>query len=140
METENLIFTLSGIRGIIGKGLNANIAKRIAIAFGLWLNNKDKKMGKSKKSSKKKMTKVDKVKQILTRVWSFTKEKRIIFYTYHVSIIICLIYIVQQLSTLNKQIFGVGWNVAVVNSRIFQLYYLLVAIINSLQSGGNTTI
>ncbi len=44
MEKENLIFTLSGIRGITGKDLNFNIVKKIAIAYGLWLNGKDKRV------------------------------------------------------------------------------------------------
>ncbi|MFX1376005.1 MAG: hypothetical protein ACFFA0_09355 [Promethearchaeota archaeon] len=44
MEEKNLIFTLSGIQGIIGKDLNFNIAKKISIAFGLWLNSKEKKV------------------------------------------------------------------------------------------------
>ncbi|MFX1481159.1 MAG: hypothetical protein ACFFCI_24020 [Promethearchaeota archaeon] len=38
MENEGLIFTLSGIRGIAGKELNFDTAKRIAIAYGSWLN------------------------------------------------------------------------------------------------------
>ncbi|MFX0043644.1 MAG: hypothetical protein ACFE8L_12100, partial [Candidatus Hodarchaeota archaeon] len=44
MQSNNLIFTLSGIRGIIGKNLNYEIAKKIAISFGLWFNNKDKRV------------------------------------------------------------------------------------------------
>ena len=44
MEKENLIFTLSGIRGIIGKALNFNVVKKIAIAYGLWLDGKDKRV------------------------------------------------------------------------------------------------
>jgi phosphomannomutase len=38
MERDNLIFTLSGARGIIGKSFDAKIAKKIAIAYGLRLN------------------------------------------------------------------------------------------------------
>ena len=44
MGRENLIFTLSGIRGITGKDFNFNIIKKIAIAYGLWFNGKDKKV------------------------------------------------------------------------------------------------
>ncbi|HEC40942.1 MAG TPA: hypothetical protein ENI29_22040, partial [bacterium] len=44
MERHNLIFTLSGARGIIGKSFNAKIAKKIAIAFGTLLNNEDKRV------------------------------------------------------------------------------------------------
>jgi len=42
MENSNLIFTFSGIRGIAGKDLNFNIAKKIAIAFGSWINHSNK--------------------------------------------------------------------------------------------------
>ncbi|MFX1322287.1 MAG: hypothetical protein ACFFAQ_11665 [Promethearchaeota archaeon] len=44
MQTNNLIFTFSGIRGIVGKNLNFEIVKKIAISFGLWFNNKDKRV------------------------------------------------------------------------------------------------
>ena len=44
MNTNNLIFTFSGIRGIVGKNLNYKIVKKIAISFGLWFNNKDKRV------------------------------------------------------------------------------------------------
>ena len=44
MENKNLIFTISGIRGIFGESLNDAIIKRIAIAYGLWLNNTDKRI------------------------------------------------------------------------------------------------
>ncbi|MHA2183464.1 MAG: hypothetical protein ACXAAI_00590 [Promethearchaeota archaeon] len=44
MERDNLIFTGSGIRGIAEKELNFNTAKKIAIAYGLWLNPKDKRI------------------------------------------------------------------------------------------------
>ncbi|MFW9875810.1 MAG: hypothetical protein ACFFG0_22120 [Candidatus Thorarchaeota archaeon] len=44
MKKQNLIYTLSGIRGITAKDLNFNIAKKIAIAYGLWFNDKDKKV------------------------------------------------------------------------------------------------
>ncbi len=41
MERENLIFTLSGIRGIAEKALDFNITKKITIAYGLWLDGKN---------------------------------------------------------------------------------------------------
>ena len=44
MKSNNLIFTFSGIRGIVGKNLNYEIVKKIAISFGLWFNNKDKRV------------------------------------------------------------------------------------------------
>ena len=44
MERDNLIFTLSGARGIIGKSFNAKIAKKIAIAYGLRLKSEDKRV------------------------------------------------------------------------------------------------
>ncbi|MCK4285031.1 MAG: hypothetical protein KAX18_02460 [Candidatus Lokiarchaeota archaeon] len=44
MEKENLLFTPSGIRGRVGKDLNPKIVKKIAIAFGLWFNGKDKRV------------------------------------------------------------------------------------------------
>lgn len=59
MGKENLIFTLSGIRGITGKDFNFNIIKKIAIAYGLWLNGKDKKViiGKDTRPSGNKIEK-----------------------------------------------------------------------------------
>ena len=42
MEEKNLIFTISGIRGIFGKSLNSLIVKKIAIAYGLWLKSDNK--------------------------------------------------------------------------------------------------
>ena len=42
MEEKELIFTISGIRGIVGENLNSDIAKKIALAYGLWLKNTDK--------------------------------------------------------------------------------------------------
>ena len=42
MEEKELIFTISGIRGIVGENLNTDIAKKIALAYGLWLKNTDK--------------------------------------------------------------------------------------------------
>ncbi len=44
MENNNLIFTLSGIRGIANKDLTFDVVKRIAIAFGLWYEGKDRKI------------------------------------------------------------------------------------------------
>jgi len=44
MELNNLIFTFSGIRGISGKYLNYKTSKKIAIAFGEWLNGDNKKI------------------------------------------------------------------------------------------------
>ncbi len=44
MERENLIFTLSGIRGIAEKDLDFNITKKITIAYGLWLDGKNKQV------------------------------------------------------------------------------------------------
>ncbi|MFX1291609.1 MAG: hypothetical protein ACFFAG_11690 [Promethearchaeota archaeon] len=44
MKEENLIFTLSGIRGITGKDFSFDIIKKIAIAYGLWLNGINKKV------------------------------------------------------------------------------------------------
>jgi len=44
MGDSSLIFTFSGIRGIFGKDLNFDVAKKIAISFGEWYNGKDKKI------------------------------------------------------------------------------------------------
>ena len=44
MEKDNLIFTLSGIRGIAGKEINFEIAKKIAISYGSWLNPEDRRI------------------------------------------------------------------------------------------------
>ena len=44
MGESNLIFTLSGIRGRAEKDLTFNTVKKIAIAFGLWINGKGKKV------------------------------------------------------------------------------------------------
>ncbi|MBY8985210.1 MAG: hypothetical protein KGD65_09095 [Candidatus Lokiarchaeota archaeon] len=44
MGIENLLFTPSGIRGIVGKDLNHKLVKKIAITFGLWFNSKDKRV------------------------------------------------------------------------------------------------
>ncbi|MHA1670465.1 MAG: hypothetical protein ACTSV5_07775 [Promethearchaeota archaeon] len=44
MSEKSLIFTFSGIRGIVGRDLNSEIAKKIAIAFGSWLKGEKKKV------------------------------------------------------------------------------------------------
>ncbi len=44
MEGKNIIFTLSGIRGLANKDLNFNTVKKIAIAYGLWFNGEEKKI------------------------------------------------------------------------------------------------
>ncbi|TFG24867.1 MAG: hypothetical protein EU532_12175 [Promethearchaeota archaeon] len=44
MGQEELIFTISGIRGIYGKTLNSEIAEKIGFAYGLWLQNFEKKV------------------------------------------------------------------------------------------------
>ncbi|MFX1343840.1 MAG: hypothetical protein ACFFBC_00660 [Promethearchaeota archaeon] len=44
MGRENLIFTLSGIRGIAREDLDFKTVKEIALAYGLWLNCKDKRV------------------------------------------------------------------------------------------------
>ncbi len=60
MEKENLLFTPSGIRGRVGKDLNPKIVKKIAIAFGLWFNGKDKRViiGRDTRPSGKEFEKV----------------------------------------------------------------------------------
>ncbi|MHA1933406.1 MAG: hypothetical protein ACW96X_12750, partial [Promethearchaeota archaeon] len=59
MKKKNLLFTPSGIRGIIGKDLNPKIVKKISIAFGLWFNGKDKRIiiGRDTRPSGKKFEK-----------------------------------------------------------------------------------
>jgi len=42
MGEKELIFTISGIRGIVGENLTYNLTKKIALAYGLWLKNDDK--------------------------------------------------------------------------------------------------
>ena len=44
MIQNNLIFTFSGIRGIIDKGLNFKIAKKLGIAFGEWYPYSERKL------------------------------------------------------------------------------------------------
>ncbi len=60
MEKENLLFTPSGIRGRVGKDLNPKIVKKIVIAFGLWFNDKDKRViiGRDTRPSGKEFEKV----------------------------------------------------------------------------------
>jgi phosphomannomutase len=59
MEQNNLFFTLSGIRGIVGKEFNPNIVKKIVIAYGLWFEGKDKRIiiGRDTRPSGKKIEK-----------------------------------------------------------------------------------
>ena len=60
MKEENLLFTPSGIRGRVGKDFNPKIVKKIAIAFGLWFNGKDKRIiiGRDTRPSGKEFEKV----------------------------------------------------------------------------------
>ncbi len=44
IENNNLIFTLSGIRGIANKDLTFDTVKKITIAYGLWYEGYDKKI------------------------------------------------------------------------------------------------
>ncbi|MFX1298922.1 MAG: hypothetical protein ACFFD2_29190, partial [Promethearchaeota archaeon] len=44
MEDNNLIFTFSGIRGIAKRDFNSNTVKKLGIAFGLYLEAKDKRL------------------------------------------------------------------------------------------------
>ena len=44
MDENNLIFTLSGIRGRAEEDLTFNTVKKIAIAFGVWIDGKDKRI------------------------------------------------------------------------------------------------
>ncbi len=44
MEDNGLIFTFSGIRGLSGKDLNFEIAKKIAISFGKWFDGKNREI------------------------------------------------------------------------------------------------
>ena len=44
MEEKDLVFTISGIRGIYGKSLNNEIIKKIAVAYGLWLKGEGKEV------------------------------------------------------------------------------------------------
>ena len=50
---KDLVFTISGIRGIYGKSLNSDIIKKIAIAYGQWLkgNNKEVVIGRDTRLS-----------------------------------------------------------------------------------------
>lgn len=53
MLKNNLIFTASGIRGIAGKDLTDDVVKKIAIAYGLWLEGDKKRViiGRDTRSS-----------------------------------------------------------------------------------------
>ncbi|MFX1496435.1 MAG: hypothetical protein ACFFBH_02805 [Promethearchaeota archaeon] len=44
MEKHNLIFTFSGIRGIVKKDFSYKLAKKIGVAFGLFLHATDKRV------------------------------------------------------------------------------------------------
>ena len=44
MIQDNLIFTFSGIRGIVDKGLNFKVAKKLGIAFGEWYPHSERKL------------------------------------------------------------------------------------------------
>lgn len=44
MIKENLIFTFSGIRGVVGKHLNYEVAKKLAIAFGQYYKENERKI------------------------------------------------------------------------------------------------
>ena len=44
MGDSSLIFTISGIRGVYGKDLNFDVAKKIAISFGEWFEGDEKKI------------------------------------------------------------------------------------------------
>ncbi len=59
MEKSKLLFTPSGIRGRVGKDLTPKIVKKIAIAFGMWFNSKDKRIiiGRDTRPSGKKFEK-----------------------------------------------------------------------------------
>jgi len=53
MEEKDLVFTISGIRGIYGKSLNTEIILKIAVAYGQWLkgNNKEVVIGRDTRAS-----------------------------------------------------------------------------------------
>jgi len=53
MGEKDLVFTISGIRGIYGKSLNNEIIKKIAVAYGQWLkgNNKEVVIGRDTRAS-----------------------------------------------------------------------------------------
>ena len=53
MEEKDLVFTISGIRGIYGKSLNNEIILKIAVAYGQWLkgNNKEVVIGRDTRAS-----------------------------------------------------------------------------------------
>lgn len=44
MGDSSLIFTISGIRGVFGKDLNFDVAKKIGISFGEWFTGNEKKI------------------------------------------------------------------------------------------------
>jgi phosphomannomutase len=51
MEKSNLLFTISGIRGIVGKDMTKQVARKIAIAFGTWLSDKRVIIGRDTRPS-----------------------------------------------------------------------------------------
>ena len=53
MEEKDLVFTISGIRGIYGKSLTNEIILKIAVAYGQWLkgNNKEVVIGRDTRAS-----------------------------------------------------------------------------------------
>ncbi|MFO8020530.1 MAG: hypothetical protein R6U96_18050 [Promethearchaeia archaeon] len=51
MEEDNLIVTASGIRGIYEEDLTLKIAEKIAMAFGIWLNEKEVIIGRDTRPS-----------------------------------------------------------------------------------------
>jgi len=55
MEESNLIFTISGIRGIVGKDLTKEVVKQIAFAFGTWLFDKRVIIGRDTRPSGKEL-------------------------------------------------------------------------------------
>ena len=72
MEEKDLIFTISGIRGIFGKSLNNDIIKKIAAAYGLWLKGdiKEVVIGRDTRPSGEAIEKLSKslVKKIINLI------------------------------------------------------------------------
>lgn len=60
MEEKELVFTISGIRGIYGKSLNNDIIKKITVAYGRWLKGEKKEVviGRDTRLSGEKIEKV----------------------------------------------------------------------------------
>ena len=57
---KDLVFTISGIRGIYGKSLNSEIIEKIAIAYGQWLkgDNKEVVIGRDTRPSGEEVEKI----------------------------------------------------------------------------------